>query len=254
MSFTLQMFRERQLEQAPESRKLGEYFSRVISVHPFAGLFATGKDRFGDPVVTPLDDAQVFVEGKIGISPYLRWLPPLNLLLAQIRLLRLLLRMSREARVDVVRVGDPYYLGLMGWALARLLHVPLAIRVCFNYDQLYATTGKAVFPRLFGFRAIEKIVERFIFPRCSLIAGANQNNLEYAFAHGAAPANGVVFRYGNLIHPLHFAEPAMRKDGGAFCGRTGGGRRFSGDGQSSGKNEKARGMPACFAQIGGSGA
>jgi glycosyltransferase involved in cell wall biosynthesis len=121
--------------------------------------------------------------------------------------------MSREAQVNVVRVGDPYYLGLMGWLLSRLLRVPLAIRVCFNYDQLYEMTGNPVFPRLFGFRAIEKIVEKFVFPRCALIAGANQNNLDYAIDQGATPGNGVVFRYGNLIYPLHFTEPAARGDG-----------------------------------------
>ena len=212
MSFSLNMYRERQLEQALESRKLGGYFGRVISVHPLAGLFATGAERFGDPVVTQLDDTHVFVEGKIGASSHLHWLPPLNFILAQVKLIHLLLRMSRKAQVDVVRVGDPYYLGLMGWLLARLLRVPLAIRVCFNYDQLYETTGKPVFPRLFGFRAIEKIIEKFVFLRCALIAGANQNNLDYAIDHGAAPGNGVVFRYGNLIHPLHFTEPAMRGD------------------------------------------
>lgn len=213
MSFTLKMYRERQLEQALESRKLGGYFSSVISVHPLAGLFESGNSRFGDPVVTRLDDAHVFVEGKIGVSPLWRFLPPLNLLLAQIRLVRLLLRMAKEVQVDVVRVGDPYYLGLMGWLLSRLLRAPLAIRVCFNYDQLFEATKKAVFPRLFGFRFIEKLAEQFVFPRCALVAGANQNNLDYAIANGAAPENGVVFRYGNLIHPLHFTEPSMRCGG-----------------------------------------
>ena len=109
MSYTLKMFRERQLGQALESRKLGGYFGRVISVHPLAGLFEPGNGRFGDPEITQLDDSHVFVEGKIGVSRVWRFLPPLNLLLAQIRLIRLSLRMAREAKVDVVRVGDPYY-------------------------------------------------------------------------------------------------------------------------------------------------
>ena len=213
MSYTLKMFRERQLGQALESRKLGGYFGRVISVHPLAGLFEPGNGRFGDPEITQLDDSHVFVEGKIGVSRVWRFLPPLNLLLAQIRLIRFSLRMAREAKVDVVRVGDPYYLGLVGWVLSRVLRVPLVIRVNFNYNQLYKITKKAVFPRLFRFRFVEKMIEQFIFPRCSLVAGANQNNLDYAMANGARPATGVVFRYGNLIHPLHFAEPSTRGNG-----------------------------------------
>jgi len=138
--------------------------------------------RFGAPVVSEVDPAHVFVEGTIGVSPALRMLSPLNLLLAQVRLLRLLRRMARAADVEVVRIGDPYYIGLLGWLLSRSLRVPLAIRVNINYDQLHAITRKAVFPRLFRFRAVEKIIERFVFPRCALVAGANQDNLDYALA------------------------------------------------------------------------
>lgn len=221
MSFTLEMFKERQLEQALESRKLGGYFGRVISVHPLAGLFASGDARFGAPVVTPLDDSHVFVEGKIGINRFWSFLPPLNFLLAQIKLIRLLLAMARKDGLDVVRVGDPYYLGVMGWLLSRLLKVPLAIRVCFDYDLLAKTTKKAVFPRLFYFRFIEKILECFVFPRCSLVAGANQNNLDYAIANGALPGRGIVFRYGNLIHPMHFLEPSLRGGGMSMLGEIG---------------------------------
>lgn len=213
MSFTLKMIRERHLTQALEIRQLDGYFDHVISVHPLAGLFETGADRFGQPVVTGLTDSHVFVEGKIGASEFWRFVPPVNLFLAQIRLIRLLFKMAKEKKVDIIRIGDPYYLGLMGWVLSRLLHVPLAIRVCFNYDRHFEVTGKAVFPRLFRYRWLEKYIERFVFPKCTLVAGANQNNLDYAIANGAKPETGVVFRYGNLIHPEHFEEPQMRGDG-----------------------------------------
>jgi len=214
MSYTLKMFRERQLEQALESRKLGGYFDKVISVHPLAGLFESGDARFGEPVITQLDDNHVFVEGKIGVSRIWRILLPLNLLLAQIKLIKLLLMMAREAKVDVVRVGDPCYLGLMGWMISRLLRIPLVIRVCGNFDWHRKSTGKAVFPRLFKFIFIEKLIERFVFKRCAFAAAPNQNNLDYAIANGARPEKGIIFRYGNLIHPLHFMKPSMRTDGG----------------------------------------
>lgn len=210
MSFTMKMIKERQLEQVLDIRKLDDYFSRVISIHPLAGLFEVGDKRFGKPIITRWDDSHVFVEGKIGISKYLWFFPALNLIFAQVALIKLLLILGRDAKVDIIRVGDPYYLGIMGWVLSRLLKVPLAIRVCFNYDQLHKTVGKAVFPKLFRFRFIEKMIERFIFPRCALVAGANQNNLNYAFENGADPDNGVVFRYGNLIYPLHFSNPESR--------------------------------------------
>ena len=211
MSYTLKMFRDRRLDMALESRKLGGFFDRVISVHPLAGLFEKEDYQFGDPVITELDEQHVFVEGKIGVSAFMSFIPPLNLLLAQFKLIVFLFRIAKKEQVKVIRIGDPYYLGLMGWILSRLLAVPLAIRVCFNYDQYYKTVQKAVFPRLFGFRFIEKYVEKFVFPRCELVAGANQNNLNYALENGARQECGAVFRYGNLIHPIHFTEPTLRK-------------------------------------------
>lgn len=210
MSYTLKMFRERRLEQALESRKLGGYFDRVISVHPLAGLFESGDERFGEPVITQLDQSHVFVEGKTGDSRIWRFMPPLNFLLGQVRLVRLLLRMAKEAKVDVVRIGDPYYLGLMGWLLAKLMKVPLVVRVCFRYDEIFRVTGKPVMPSLFRFRWVEKIVERFVFQRCDLIAGANEDNKCYALENGGKPDVATVFRYGNLLHADHWKEPTLR--------------------------------------------
>lgn len=221
MSYTLKMFRERQVEQALESRQLGGYFSKVISVHPLAGLFESGDDRFGEPVINQLNDSHVFVEGKIGISGIWCFLPPLNLLLAQIGLVRLLLRMARETKVDVVRIGDPYYLGLMGLFLARKLKVPLAVRVAFRFDEIFRVTGKPVMPRLFRFRWIEKVIERFVFPRCDLIAGANEDNMNYALENGGCPDIATVFRYGNLIHADHWQEPNMRPNADAELAKLG---------------------------------
>lgn len=211
MSYTLKMFRERMLEQALESRKLEGYFNKVISVHPLAGLFASGNGSFGEPVITQLDESHVFVEGKIGVSRVWRLVPPLNFILAQISLIKLLLKMGKESKVDVIRIGDPYYLGLLGLFLARRMRVPLAIRVCFRYDEIYRVTGKPVIPRLFLYRWVEKIVERFVFPRCDLIAGANEDNMRYGLENGGRADVATIFRYGNLIHPNHWQHPNLRE-------------------------------------------
>jgi len=212
MSYTLKMFKERQQEQALESRKLGGYFGRVISVHPLAGLFDSGDERFGAPVITQLDESHVFVEGKIGVNRIWNIIPPLNFLLAQIRLIRILIEMNRDVKVDVIRIGDPYYLGLMGWLLAKLIRVPLVVRVCFRYDEIVRVTGKPVMPRLFRFRWVEKLVERFVFPRCDLIAGANEDNMRYALENGGRSEVATIFRYGNLIHVNHWQEPSIREN------------------------------------------
>jgi len=209
-SYTLKMYLDRQLEQALKSRELSGYFSRVISVHPFGGLLDTGDEQFGKPVFTRLSDSHVFVEGKIGFSKRLRFLPPINFLFAQLELAYFILRMAWKIKVDVIRIGDPYYLGILGLMLASLLKVPLAIRVGGRYDDIVRASGRPIMPRLFMYRWIEKVVERYVFPRCDLIAGANEDNLNYAFENGGRPEVATIFRYGNLIHPYHWIDPAGR--------------------------------------------
>jgi glycosyltransferase involved in cell wall biosynthesis len=212
MSYTLKMFNQRQLDKALESRTLGGYFTTVISVHPVAGLFESGDERYGPPQVTQVDGSQTFVEGKIGRTKWLRFLPPVNFMAAQVDLFILLVRMSRKTGISVVRIGDPYYLGVFGWLLARRLRVPLATRVPFRFDEIRRVTGRATMPRLLRYCWVEELLERFIFPRCDLIAGANEDNMRYALERGGRPEVATVFRYGNLLHPSHWVEPGRRPD------------------------------------------
>jgi len=213
MSYTLTMFDELGNQMALESRRLGGYFGTVISVHPLAFLHES-TPRFGPPEITLLANGDFFLSGKRGRYELLRFFPLLNFLISQIQLLSLILRLCKRLNVSVVRIGDPYYLGLWGILISKIKKVPLVIRVCANYDEIVRVSGRAVMPRLFRFRKIEKIIERFVFPRCSLIAGANQDNLNYAVANGGSGRPAAIFRYGNLLDPAHWRPPDARQDAG----------------------------------------
>jgi len=210
MSYNFSMFQKRGLGQALEARRLEGFFTQVISIHPLAGVLEAGNRQFGSPRVHQVSPGHVFVEGRIGVRPFPAWLAPLNLLLAQWQLVRKVLRLLDPALPTVIRAGDPYYLGLLGLCLARWLRVPLILRIPFRYDEITKKTGQAVHPRLFRWRKLEKMVERFVLPRADLVAGANQDNLNYALQNGARPERGTVFRYGNLLHPAHWQDPGSR--------------------------------------------
>ena len=49
MSFSYNMIKERNLKTALFSRNLDGYFSKVISVHPLAGLFNDSTEKSEDP-------------------------------------------------------------------------------------------------------------------------------------------------------------------------------------------------------------
>ena len=83
MSFTHNIILERNLTKALESRCLDDYFTNVISVHPLAGLFEVSEEKYGIPKIINISSNHIFVEGKVGITKWLAWIPPLNFIIAQ---------------------------------------------------------------------------------------------------------------------------------------------------------------------------
>jgi glycosyltransferase involved in cell wall biosynthesis len=67
--------------------------------------------------------------------------------------------------------------------------------------------------RFFFNRKNEKKVERFVFERADLVAGANQDNLNFALNNGARKEFATIFRYGNLLDELHFVPAEQRQEG-----------------------------------------
>lgn len=222
-SFTFEMIRERGLEESVTCRNLGGFFDHVWTAHPFATLLTSEgwTPRYGKPVAWEVTPSSTFIEGKVGRFAALRWAFPLNFLLAQVGLFFWLRRLIRKEGIGVVRAGDPLYLGLLGWMLARTTGAALVVRVGQNHDKAFETTGRPMEPRLMRSRKVEKAVERFVFPRADLVAGANQDNLNFALANGARAERSTLFRYGNLIDKRHFVPPEQRQLGKAVLAELG---------------------------------
>lgn len=211
-SYTLEMVRERGLENSVLCRDLDGMFRHVWSVHPFASLLTSDSwaPRYGKPDRHELNDRHSFIEGKVGRFAALKRLFPLNFLFSQIELFFQLRRLIRRENVKAIRVGDPLYLGLFGLALARSTGVPMLIRVNGNNDKVRENTGRPLYPKLFRSAGIEKRIERFVFPRADLIAAPNQDNVDFALANGARADRVTIFPYGNLLADEHLLDPGKR--------------------------------------------
>jgi glycosyltransferase involved in cell wall biosynthesis len=210
--YTLEGVRERELEHSILCRDLGGYFAHVWSVHPFATLVTSSgwAPKFGKPQHYPLAPRHTFIEGKVGRFAAFERLFALNFLLSQIDLFVRLRRLIRREGISAIRAANPLYASLFGLALARSTGIPLVIRVGANHDKCFETTGRPMEPRLMRSRKVEKLVERFVFKRADLVAGANEDNLSFALANGARRDRTTLFRYGNLVDARHFSEPTER--------------------------------------------
>ncbi len=222
-SYTLEMIRERGMENSVTCRDLDGFFRHVWSVHPFATLLTSEAwtPRFGRPVWHEIAPRHSFIEGKVGRFGWLAPLFPVNFLIGQIGLFFSLWALIRREDIRVIRVGDPLYLGLFGLALKAVTGVPMLIRINGNNDKVRENTGRAMYPRFFRTAGIEKKVERFVLPRADLIAAPNQDNVDFAVAGGANPVHTTIFRYGNLLAPEHQQPPEERGVDKALFARLG---------------------------------
>lgn len=211
-SFSYESIVKRGLESSVTCRDLDGFFDHVWSVHPFASLVTSSEwgAEFGKPVTYSIGASHTFVEGKVGMSACLKKIAPINFLLAQFGVLIFLLKLIRKERISIIRVGDPLYLGLLGYVLSKLTGIPFVVRVGANNEKIRATTGKGMMPRLFKSINQERFVERFVLSRANLVAGANNDNLQFAIDSGANPDKCTIFRYGNLIDAVHFTDPSLR--------------------------------------------
>src|SRR5437764_868109 len=94
-AYTYRIMQERQVAVLATCRDLGGYFEHVWTVHPVATLLdpQDSVDSFRAPVTYELAERHTMIEGSAGRYHWLRWLAPLNLLIAQVQLFRRLTRL-----------------------------------------------------------------------------------------------------------------------------------------------------------------
>ncbi len=212
MAYTLKMVKERELEQEFSSRDCGGYFEHVWGVHPIADVPEKRKLNYEGFKLFQVEfsNNQTVIEGSSAYYSFLKYIFPLNFLVSQIRFIVYLISLVRRENISIVMCSDPYFSGLIGLMIKLFTPARLVIWVVANYDDIYKATGTPALPRIFRWRWVEKIVGRIVFRRTDLVAGGNQNNLEFALNNGARPNKTTVFPVGKLIHRQHQLEPGLR--------------------------------------------
>lgn len=216
-AYTYKMMVERNFLVAVTSRDLDGYFDHIWTIHPIASLFLPVEDpnRYGDPVIHKLNERHTIIEGKIGRTKKLSWIPPLNFVLAQIHLYYWLKDLSKKHNVDFVRAEDPIYNGIFAYLLSRSLRRPLLIGVWGNPGAIRKSTGRPLMPRFFKWVWLEEAVEKFILRRAKCVMVQNEDNRKFVLSTGVRHENTAIFRLGTIIDAAHFSDPAGREDASA---------------------------------------
>ena len=135
------------------SRDASGFFGRLWSVHPAAD--SNGAD-LRHISARKIARNHAVIEGMAALCRLPRFLAPLNLLISQVALYRLLVRIVRQQRLSVVVGVDPFLSGLLALAVARSTRRPLVIRISGNHDDIYEASGALAMPRLLPSHWLQK--------------------------------------------------------------------------------------------------
>lgn len=211
-SYSLTVIRLRKIEFRIQAAALDGYFENAWSVNAVVGADPSTPidEAYGRTTFAELAPGHTVVEGKVGRYLALRRVAPLNFVLAQLHLFAQLSRLIRRERISVIRADDPFYHGLIGWALARLHGIPFEVRLVANYDEAYEQYGYIAYPRLLRTRRVAKLLDRFVLRRADLVTAGSENNRGYAIQNGVRPERLGEAGNANMIDPVHRREPDER--------------------------------------------
>ena len=226
-AYTYRIMMERDVAVIVTGRDLNGYFDHIWTVHPVAMLLEPegSPERIGRPIVHELAPRHTLIEGRMGRYGWLRRIPILNFVLAQMDLMRMLMRLVDAKGIRIVRSEEPHYDGLLAYIVARRKKLPLMIGVWGNPGAVRKQTGRPLMPRLFKRVWVEEIVERFVLRRADRVMVQNEDNRRFVLDQGVPRDKTEIFRFGNVIQPHHYVDPALRQDGAADLAEMGVDRR-----------------------------
>ncbi len=213
MAYTLNMVKERGLDQEYLSRECGGYFKHVWGVHPVADIPENKELTYeGFKVLKEAySENQTIIEGSSAYYAIFKYFFPLNFIISQIRFVLYLISLVKRENISIILSTDPHFAGLIGLFIKIFTKAKLVIWVVAHNDDIFKSTGQIANPRLFRKRWVEKLVERLVFRNSDLVAGANQNNLDFALNNGAKINKATIFPNGKLINKKHQLDSSLRE-------------------------------------------
>ncbi len=205
----------RELEEFVLARDQGNFFSNIVTIHPFAGVqFADDledQELYGSPATYPLDERNIFIEGKRGRFSGLAKFERLNYALSFGSILLKVFQAQREYHFRVVRAEDALLNGMIAWFIATFLRVPLIVGVWGNSNAIRRQTGKTLMPRVFRSMRFEERWEKFVLKRAKVILVGNQDNANAIIIQGIPEARIQILPVAFNLNPVHITKPEDRE-------------------------------------------
>lgn len=207
MAYCLDELIDRKHFQFFEARHSGNYFSKVVGLHPMADRVT----KLSAPVMRRSFSArQDVIEGSACALKLPRFLFPINLIISQWQLLNRVIRIVIDENLSFVAATDALYSGLFASWISRATGRPLIIHVVGHYEDLYRSTGSLMMPKLIPFYWLQKKIIRYVLKRADLVAAGSLKLGEYARQMGARADSIKHIRVTKNVGAQHRVPPSDR--------------------------------------------
>lgn len=133
------------------------FFEKVITVHPIAF-----KKQFLK--LNTIHELYEYNLGKyIFYSRFLLPFLPLKLFF----ILKEILQVIKNEKIDIIRATDPYLMGLIAWMLSRLTNIPFCISLHCDYEKRFLLNPKKGYRSFLRYCA--KKLAYFVLPKANLV-------------------------------------------------------------------------------------
>ena len=161
-----------------QERDESGFFDRIVTFHPMNGAWKTHRLN---PTNTVYEFGQSFVPGP-GAWKFFRLLQvPLHLLF----ILSAALYLARCGVFNLIRATDPYWTGLLAWAVSSMTGIPFCISIHSDYDKCLVLDPERGAPRVLRSRRLAKWLEHFVLRRAQNVMPISAYVAKSALTNGA---------------------------------------------------------------------
>lgn len=180
------------VDRAIRERDEHGFFERVVTVHPIAQ----------HSQVVDLGPVHRLIEFDLGraLAPGARWWVCLSAPVRALVLFGRLIGLMHRERIDVIRATDPYLMGLLAWAVARITGRPFCVSIHGDYGKNFELTPKR--GRAGWLRRISAWCPPFVLRRADLVLPIRRHLARWAESQGAPPSRTRIIPHGLDLTPF----------------------------------------------------
>lgn len=215
-AYSLNQYNNGGLLEFQRGKLLNGYFDKLLVINIASNINkkpitprAIGKCK----LVNFLDstDSIEYLDVPFGRFHFLKKFQRVNFFCSLISTLLTIINLAKKNNYLFVRGEDPHLNGFLAIVVAKFLKVPSLIGVWGNPDEVREDTGAPLSPRIFKFKIIEVIFEKFVLNMANRVLVQNENNKNFVVNAIKSDKKIRFFKVSIQLDDIHYSDPDYRE-------------------------------------------